>query len=206
MKWVMEDIIFRHEEAWRFHMVSRLHTKHKPHQTVSSSEDAIAIIWTCSSLFLLKASFNKRCISFFNSFNKDLCNCILIFELSSYGCHFQIWSLAALTVNAWELLFETLSSILCIVVLVIGMLWALHTNVDGNKAVIGAVHADLLQVLWLFLNRGKISIMSTKKQQPIFKKLGKWFLFVLVEISTSQFLKQAIIVKNTITYTHIFII
>lgn len=153
MKWVMEDTIFRHEEAWRFYMVSRLYSKHIPHQAVSSSETTASITWTGSSLLLLKASFNKMCISFFNSINKDLCNCILIFELSSYGCHFQIWGLAALTVNAWELLFETLSSVLCIVVLVIGMLWALHKNVYFHKAVVGAVQADLLQLLWLFLSR-----------------------------------------------------
>lgn len=153
MKMDYGDNISRHEEAWRFHVMSRLHPKHIPHQAVSSAEATTAITWTCSSLFLLKASFNKRCIFFFNSINKDLCNCILIFELNSYGCHFQRWGLAALTGNALELLFETFSSILCIVVLIFGMLWTLHTNVYVHQAVVGAIHADLLQVLWLFLNR-----------------------------------------------------
>lgn len=110
MKWRMEDTLFQLEEAWRSHLVSRLHIKHIPHPAVPSSEAATAITWTCSSLLLWKASFNKRCISFFNSINKDLYNYILLFELNCYGCHFQIRGLAALTVNAWKLLFETLSS------------------------------------------------------------------------------------------------
>jgi hypothetical protein len=73
--------------------------------------------------------------------NKDLCNHILMLELSYCECCFQIWNSATLTVNSWELLFEAIYSVLCSAVL--RMPQAVHENLYFTRTIVRTIHANL---------------------------------------------------------------